>query len=205
MTYGDGKSPSASPVQAQPRPAARPAPKPEVKSEAPSAVRMIKSNKGHVDVSGFDSEEIEREELGYNAPVEDLRPVEMPGEAPVQADRVAEGDVNFEHIRRSWNAMTFGVSKKKMSVAAYLQEGRPYAYRDGEIIVAFSTDHAFQKECVEHNRQLIEDAFAETLGFRVRILCELIENFDPGHDEEDVQSALNMFGGEVTNQWHGDE
>ena len=122
----------------------------------------------------------------------------------VKENQENESSIDLEKIQNLWNALTYDVSRKKMSLGTYLQEGSPYALANNTLTIGFGPDHDFGKEILEEkdNRQLIEDVFAEKLKTRVSIAFIVVEKFVPKQDEPLVQKALDMFKGKVVNKWH---
>jgi len=115
-------------------------------------------------------------------------------------------DMSLQSIQEQWNALTHEVSRRKMSVATYLQDGLPYAFKDGQLTIAFNKDHAFQKESLETKESLVllEKVFSEKLGTAVRIVLRIRDVTVPKKDETVVKAALEMFGGEVVKEWHSE-
>ncbi len=133
-----------------------------------------------------------------------LTPVEAvpvkPSAPPVSSEMSLQG------IQEQWNALTHEVSRRKMSVATYLQDGLPYAFRDGQLTIAFNKDHAFQKESLETKESLalLDKVFSEKLGTAVRVVLKIRDVTVPKKDETVVKAALEMFGGEVIKEWHSE-
>ncbi len=113
-------------------------------------------------------------------------------------------DLDLEKIKRSWSALTYAVSREKMSVATFLQEGSPFELKGSRLTIAFSKEAGFQKEALEHkeNLQLLEKVFSEKLQGKVSIELKVIENYKPEDEEPIVKSALKTFKGKVVNKWH---
>lgn len=112
--------------------------------------------------------------------------------------------LTLEKILRLWDSLTFAVSRKKMSVATFLQEGQPLSVSANKITVGFHTQSQFQKESLEDsaNQQLVEKAFAEKLGQTVLLKYVISDDHAPRQEEESVRKTLDTFGGEIVNRWH---
>ncbi|OGX07642.1 MAG: DNA polymerase III, subunit gamma and tau, partial [Omnitrophica WOR_2 bacterium GWA2_47_8] len=132
----------------------------------PSPVEVLKNQKGEV---SFAKE---------NAP--------SPEPEPQPAEQIAEpvisaGDLTLEKITKGWDALTFAVSRQKMSVATYLQEAVPVDLRKDNLAFAltlgFSSQASFQKEVLEgnDNRRLIEKVFSEKLNATVVLKFKTIQ------------------------------
>ena len=134
------------------------------------------------------------------------QPVPAPTTPVKPSAPAVSSDLSLQGIQEQWNALTHEVSRRKMSVATYLQDGLPYAFRDGQLTIAFNKDHAFQKESLEAKESLIllEKVFSEKLGTAVRIVLKIRDVTVPKKDETVVKAALEMFGGEVVREWHSE-
>ena len=58
----------------------------------------------------------------------------------------AASDLDMDKIKRSWSALTHAVSREKMSLATFLQEGNPVELNGNRLRIVFSRDHEFHKE-----------------------------------------------------------
>jgi DNA polymerase-3 subunit gamma/tau len=134
-----------------------------------------------------------------------LAPEQMAEQEPQSSVAVAD-DLTIDDIRSSWNSLTHEVSRHKMSVATYLQDGNPYSYKDGKLVIGFASDHTFNKESLEHkdNLRIVMDVFSEKLRRSVVIQLKIIEEYTGPTIDPNVDKALNMFKGKVVNQWHND-
>lgn len=127
--------------------------------------------------------------------------------ADLQTSVAMEDDeLAIDDIRKSWNSLTHEVSRHKMSLATYLQDGNPYSYKNGVLVIGFASDHAFNKESLEHkdNLRIVMDVFSEKLRRPVVIQLKIIEEYTGPTIDPKVDKALNMFKGKVVNQWHND-
>ena len=138
---------------------------------------------------------------------EDEDPVSVP-EAAVNENGLDPIPLELENIRRSWDALTYGVSRKRMSLATFLQEGAPLEVKGNKLVIGFSQEYAFHKETLEHqeNKQVVEDIFAEKLRTRVVIEYVMVDQLDASEhvvlDEPMIQTALDTFQGKVVSKWH---
>ncbi len=183
LTYqGDAITPLPA---AKPAAAARPAPVAAPKDPVkPPVVDRLKDNRGQATV-------VSREDVD---------------ESPAEEALHDESEINIATIRQVWNALTYEVSRKKMSLATYLQEGNPYSYKDGKLVIAFTPDFTFQKEGLEHkdNQRLVEDAFSDKLRKKIAIQFILMDAHVEQAVDPSVDKALNVFKGKVVNQWHNE-
>ena len=104
------------------------------------------------------------------------------------------------------DAVTHTISRTKMSVATYLQEGMPYAVVDKTLTIGFPPSAQFHKESLEQkqNIKLIERVFSEKLGVDLIIRLKIVDDHTPAQEGPLVQSALDAFKGTVVNKWHND-
>jgi DNA polymerase III subunit gamma/tau len=123
-----------------------------------------------------------------------------------QASIATASSITLEEIQTQWNAVTHDVSRQKMSVATYLQDGIPYAYKDGQLVIGFTKDHLFQKECLSANETLvlIEKVLSERFGTIILVKVKIIDGIPPKQEEPLVKNALEMFGGQVVKEWPED-
>ncbi len=115
---------------------------------------------------------------------------------------------SLEDIKKHWNELTHEVSRRKMSLATYLQEGTPSEYKAGRLTISFSKGHVFAKDSLntKENLKFLEDVFSERLGGPVSLGLKMAEHESAGIKDEEpvVKSALQTFGGKVVKEWpHG--
>lgn len=134
---------------------------------------------------------------------------ETQAKAPV-VPLVQEGvAITLEFILSQWDALTHEVSRKKMSLATYLQEAVPCAYKDGALTIGFLKKNAFGKESIgsKDNLTLVEKAFSDKLGRDIHLSLKTIdEDQAPVKGSQPiVQDAIQMFGGKVVKEWHNED
>jgi len=131
-------------------------------------------------------------------------PVAMREESISLLEEEIEGALDLEKIKRSWDAITYAISREKMSVATFLQEGSPFELKGSKLIIGFSQATNFHKESLEHkdNLRLVEKVFSEKLKTKMIIEFKIVENYKPQDDEPLVQRALETFKGKVVSKWH---
>ncbi len=123
-------------------------------------------------------------------------------DAPLSTTRL----LDFEKIKKSWDALTLAVSKERMSVATFLQEGYPFSFKDTQLTISLPPQCAFQKESLEskENLKLVEKIFSEKLEAPIFIRYQLAQNFQSREEDTIVQAALETFKGKVVNRWHNE-
>lgn len=140
-----------------------------------------------------------------NIPAKNLNPEPKAETSPTVSAMTKSTDLS--QIRKVWDTLTHAVSKKKMSLAAYLQEGSPYTLKDNTLTIGFSPKFKFHKESLEDapNLKLVEDIFTEKLKSPILLKYILIDGDMPQQSEDPaVQSVLETFGGEVVSRWHNE-
>ena len=135
--------------------------------------------------------------------------IEDPGAAQSSPADEATGGINldFKSITAAWSALTHAVSRERMSLATYLQEGTPHALQDNKLIIGFGEEHAFFKETLEanDNLEMVEKIFSDYLGTVILVRYEIVDDINPQIEEADhpaVKDVLDAFGGEITSRWH---
>jgi DNA polymerase-3 subunit gamma/tau len=115
-------------------------------------------------------------------------------------------EVLLSEIQQQWNALTHEVSRKKMSLATYLQEAHPCGYKEGNLTIGFLKQHGFAKDSLasKENLSLVEKAFSEKLGRTIHITIKTVDEAIPKEAQPIVQDAIEMFGGKVIKEWHNE-
>lgn len=133
-------------------------------------------------------------------------PVKTVDEPIIQNLNKDSANVSLELIQQRWNHLTHEVSRKKMSLATYLQEANPSSFKDGFLTIGFLKEHRFAKESldVKDNMFLVEKIFTEQLGSTIHLTVKFIDESIPKESQPIVDDALNMFGGKVVKEWHNE-
>ncbi|MFA6384386.1 MAG: hypothetical protein WCY10_03345, partial [Candidatus Omnitrophota bacterium] len=110
--------------------------------------------------------------------------------------------VSLDTVREGWQRMIDDVSRVKISVASYLNEGAPTNLEGDQLTVAFPRNCTLHKETLEErfNKNLIEDKLAELFhsGFKLNfVLSQEEKNADITLRNPVVQSAMDMFNARV--------
>lgn len=182
-----------SPVKAPPSKA--PSRPQEPPARAYNPAQVLRNNKGQVDIAG-------------NEPSPPPPPRREEPESTADDDEVyiipEEVDLDLVKIKAQWDALTYTVSKEKMSIATFLQEGTPIKFKDNTLTVGFPVDCKFHMETLSEpsNARLVETAFADKLTRTIKVKYELAESMAPKDEEPVVQSVLDQFKGKVVERWH---
>jgi len=154
----------------------------------PSPINVLTNQKGQVDFSSAKNEE----------PLEE-QPV------AVQEEGADFPELTIEKIKTAWDAITYAISREKMSAATFLQEGYPFEIKGNKLVIVFSSDAAFHKESLQEkdNLKLIQRIFSEKLRQEIIIELKTAEHEKANHDHEPIlKEALETFKGKVVNKWH---
>ena len=112
---------------------------------------------------------------------------------------------SLEDIKKHWNALTHEVSRRKMAVATYLQEGSPCEFKAGRLVIGFLKENSFAKDSLssKENLKFLEDIFSEKLSATVSVNLKTLEKTETVIKQEEpvVKSALEVFGGKVVKEW----
>ncbi len=129
----------------------------------------------------------------------------------VNTKEVMPVELDLEKIKRSWDALTYAVSRQKMSLATYLQEGFPLEYKEHRLTIGFSQEFQFHKESLEQNEYilLVERILSDKLKTNIVIRYQVIAQEQPPgekHIEEEplIKSTLETFKGKIISKWHKD-
>jgi len=201
-----GSQPAA--FSPQVRIAATPAPEPA----RPAAVNMLKNQRGQVNAStaaeNAAKPALPSVEEPSAAVVEETGiPAEAIEPAPIAVD--PNKKLTIEAIRLVWDNLTHAVSRKKMSLATYLQEGFPVAFDGEKLTIGFAPHFEFYKSTLENADYLVivEKIFGEQLCRKIILEYKLAADAptaEQKNDEPMVQKALETFKGSIVSQWHNE-
>ncbi|MBM3250480.1 MAG: DNA polymerase III subunit gamma/tau [Candidatus Omnitrophica bacterium] len=128
-------------------------------------------------------------------------------EPPVEADPKVDPPepdpaVSLDKIIGIWQNVIDALSKVKMSVATYLNEGEPLSILGNTLTISFAKNYSLHKEALEEkaNCALIEKTFSEMLSAKLRInfiLSAEEKQKEIRQDSAFIKSALDVFGGRV--------
>ncbi len=123
-------------------------------------------------------------------------------EPETQESPQAQGDCpSLDAVKEVWKTIIENVSRLKMSVGTYLNEGTPVKLEKGVFVVSFPKDYSLHKESLERkeNKEIIEAAISQVCNVRVRVQFVLSQEAvrKETSDNPIVKSALDMFNGRV--------
>lgn len=198
ISLGAEAAPAGAPAASSARSAMKTAGAPATPAR-PAAASMIRNQKGQVNAS---------------SEPQPTDPQPAPDAVEEPAANIADfpqmsGELSLDMIKSSWDGLTHAVSRHKMSVATYLQEGVPVSFDGEKLVIGFPQEFSFHKSTLEHAEYVafVEKIFAEKLNRKILLRYALIDGATPVErppDEPIVQKALETFGGKITSQWHNE-
>jgi len=156
-----------------------------------------------------------------------MQPEASPPKNTEEPQKAAPRSAALDEVLSSWTGVISYIMAKKISIASYLQEGYPVNLEANTLTIGFPKEFQFHKEVLEtpDNRLLIEEAISKVLSVDLRVALILVEPANvqnrnkAGYFEKDisedlsnkgesvkkdidpiVQSALEMFGGNISNE-----
>jgi len=117
--------------------------------------------------------------------------------------------IPFSRIKDSWEEILKEIKKRKISIHAWVMEGRPAAVEKDCIIVAFEDRFALHREATSKspNRDFIEEVISEILGMKVSVKCVMedevsipsVEADEVSVQEEDleVKKLVELLGEDI--------
>jgi DNA polymerase III subunit gamma/tau len=111
--------------------------------------------------------------------------------------------VSFDQVKEIWQNVIETVTRAKISVGTYLNEGLPVKLENGVLTVSFSREHSLHRDSLDRkdNRELIEKTIAGLLRghLRLEFILSKEERKPAAHSENNVavRSALDMFNGRL--------
>ncbi|GAW93634.1 DNA polymerase III subunit gamma/tau [Calderihabitans maritimus] len=114
--------------------------------------------------------------------------------------------LTFAEIKQRWPEVLEVVRKTKITVYAFLIEGKVQELKGNTVLVGFNQDCTFHKEKLEEkeNRELIEKVLYRVFGRNLTLQCITINSDKPqreskksSEDDQLVQKALELFGGSL--------
>ena len=109
------------------------------------------------------------------APPESEAPRSAPAVAPEAAAAAALSDLTLDAFHGVWPAVLEAVRTENQLLSAVLSEARPVELRDGEVVVAFAEDQAFNRRMADgrQNKTVLEQAIRALSGSGLRVSFEL--------------------------------
>lgn len=139
-----------------------------------------------------------------------LKPKSIPKPVPLQPQPVKEevsdpGSsqlISFESIKEAWHKLIGNLERIKMSVATYLNDGRPVKIKENVLTVSFPKNYSLHKESLERkdNKDLVENIMSEIFKAKMKvnfILSKEEAEKDDNKNHPFVQSALELFDGRI--------
>lgn len=127
---------------------------------------------------------------------------QIPASAPRRAADDPEVNITLDDIKNEWRGIIDNLSKVKISVATYFNEGQPVKLDKNILTVVFSGNHSLHKESLEikENRMLIEKAVSDIMKNNLRVNFILSKENAAApviQDSPFIKNALETFNGRV--------
>lgn len=121
----------------------------------------------------------------------------------------SQGTPTLEKIQEGWDALTYAVSREKISLATFLQEGKPIKLTGERLTIGFAKEHEFHKETLDSKdaRLLVDRIFSEKLHANIVVEYKMLDTVksEPSSAHEPlIASALETFKGKIVNKWHNE-
>lgn len=135
-------------------------------------------------------------------PAKEIDPPAVVGAIIPDTDKSSDDTASLDKIRGMWLSIIDSLSKIKISVSTYLNEGNPVKFEDNVLTVSFPKNYSLHKESLERkeNRAIIEKALSESLNSELRvnfILSKESLHKDESQHSPFIKSALDAFKGRV--------
>lgn len=117
--------------------------------------------------------------------------------------------LTLEKIQAAWDALTYAVSREKMSLATFLQEGKAIQLVGDRLTIAFSKDHQFHKETLDGKdaKLLVDRIFSDKLRCQIVVEYKILDGAKASvarEHEPVIQKALDTFKGKIVSKWHNE-
>lgn len=93
------------------------------------------------------------------------------GKAETPVSTPSDQTLTLNDVEKAWAQIVEYVKTKRMSTSLFLAESEPVEVDGATIVLGFPSEFRFHKETLEKesNKQVVEEAFAQTLGRKLRI------------------------------------
>ncbi len=111
-------------------------------------------------------------------------------------------NITLDNVKSAWQNIIDSLSRVKISVATYLNEGEPFKLQGNLLTVSFPKSHSLHKESLERkeNREIIEKNLTEALNTPLRVSFILSAETKAKSDDSGnsfIRSVMDTFGGRV--------
>lgn len=124
---------------------------------------------------------------------------------PIDNDTAGQSSVPLiNNPLKHWEVFLEVIKKKKRTLAALVQEGKPLSFDENELVVGFPPNLKFHLENVSlpHNKELLEGILKNLCGQELKISFTPLTEQAPDTQSRDQESdilkrTVDLFGGEV--------
>ncbi len=111
-------------------------------------------------------------------------------------------NISLDNVKSAWQNIIDSLSRVKISVATYLNEGEPFKLQGNLLTISFPKSHSLHKESLERkeNREIIEKNLTEALNTPLRVSFILSAETKARSDDSGnsfIRSVMDTFGGRV--------
>jgi DNA polymerase-3 subunit gamma/tau len=108
----------------------------------------------------------------------------------------SEEGLTLNDVERVWPQVIELVKAKRMSLSLYLAEAEPAEVEGSVIVLGLPSEFRFHKETLEKdlNKQVIEDAFAQVVGRKVRVQCVVTERDGTTQEATEERASVKDEG-----------
>lgn len=167
--------------------------------------------RGHIPVKDTKTiEEVKSVEEVKTLTKNEQTPVEVKiDNEPNKSVNYHKGDIPLERIKNSWEDILKQIKKRKISVYAWVMEGKPMSVVEGSLIIGFDERFALHREASSKspNKDFIEEIISEMMDTKVTIRCLMEEDIkvpSPKESEElieeepeAIKKLVELLGDEI--------
>ncbi len=123
-------------------------------------------------------------------------------------DREVSKSIPLENIKNSWEDILKQIKKNKISVHAWVMEGKPVTVEENSLIISFEDRFALHREASSKspNKEFIEEVISEMVGTKVTIKCVMEDDVqaptsikieEKVQEEPEIKKLVELLGDEI--------
>ena len=128
-----------------------------------------------------------------------IQAVEKEDDTPTPVEPIKS--VSLDDVKGVWKHIIDNLSRIKMSVATYLNEGRPTKLENNILTVSFPKYHSLNKESLDRkeSKEIVEKIASELVNAKLKVNFVLSQEDAPQEEQDNpyIKSALETFNGRV--------
>ena len=130
-------------------------------------------------------------------------------EQPNEAKRESTKDIPFQEIKNAWEEILKEIKKRKISVHAWVMEGKPASVEKDCLIISFEDRFSLHREASSKspNKDFIEEVISEMMGTKVNIKCLIEEDIHTPEiaiseassmeDDLEIKKLVELLGDDI--------